>query len=152
MMELNKSDLRISGYASLFGQADMSGDIVERGAFAASLLSMTGRLPMLFGHETGNPIGVWDRVFEDRAGLFVSGHLIGGGASDRIARLIREGAVSGLSIGYRAKRASRRTGGGRKLYELDLWEVSVVAFPMLRSARITQIDNTELDTPKRKRA
>ena len=150
MMELNNSDLRISGYASIFGQADMSGDVVERGAFAASLLAMSGRLPMLFGHETADPIGVWDRVFEDRAGLFVSGRLIGGGPSDRTARLIREGAISGLSIGYRARRATRKVGGGRRLYELDLWEVSVVAFPMLRSARITQIDDIEIHPAHRK--
>lgn len=144
------TDLRISGYASLFGQADMSGDVVERGAFAASLLSRTERLPMLFGHETTEPIGVWDRLFEDRTGLFVSGRLIGGNnRANRTARLIREGALSGLSIGYRAKRASNisrgRSGGGRRLYELDLWEVSVVAFPMLRSARITQIDDLHID-------
>ena len=146
-------ELRISGYASLFGQPDMSGDIVQRGAFAASLLSAPGRVPMLFGHETAEPIGVWDRLFEDRTGLFVSGRLIGGNArADRTARLIREGALSGLSIGYRAKRASRRNSGGRKLLELDLWEVSVVAFPMLRSARITQINDTPLTIEKRKLA
>lgn len=149
-MELIKSDLRISGYASLFGQADMSGDSVQRGAFAASLLSMSGRLPMLFGHETAEPIGVWDRIFEDQTGLFVSGRVIGGNSkSDRTARLIREGALSGLSIGYRAKRASRK-GSGRTLLELDLWEVSVVAFPMLRSARITQIDDVDIIPTKRK--
>jgi len=152
-MELIKSDLRISGYASLFGQADMSGDVVQRGAFAASLLSMNDRLPMLFGHETAEPIGVWDRLFEDRTGLFVSGRVIGGNSkADRTARLIREGALSGLSIGYRAKRASRRNSGGRKLLELDLWEVSVVAFPMLRSARITQINDTSTAFEKRKLA
>lgn len=152
-MDLIKSDMRISGYASLFGQADISGDIVQRGAFAGSLLALTGRLPMLFGHETAEPIGVWDRIFEDRTGLFVSGRVIGGNAkSDRTVRLIREGALSGLSIGYRPKRAVRRNAGGRTLLELDLWEVSVVAFPMLRSARIIQIDNLEIDHEKRKLA
>ena len=145
-------ELRISGYASLFGQPDMSGDVVQRGAFAASLLSMNDRLPMLFGHETAEPIGVWDRLFEDRTGLFVSGRVIGGNSrAERTARLIREGALSGLSIGYRAKRASRN-GRGRNLLELDLWEVSVVAFPMLRSARITQIDEFESSITKRKLA
>lgn len=149
-MELIRSDLRISGYASLFGQADMSGDVVQPGAFAACLLGMTARLPMLFGHETTEPIGVWDRIFEDRTGLFVSGRLIGGHQkNNRTARLIREGALSGLSIGYRVKRASRK-GTGRNLIELDLWEVSVVAFPMLRSARITQIDDLPTDNEKRK--
>ena len=151
-MEFMTSDLRISGYASLFGQADMSGDIVQRGAFAASLLSLSGRLPMLFGHETTEPIGVWARLFEDRTGLFVSGRLIGGNPrAERTARLIREGALSGLSIGYRAKRAARNA-QGRSLLELDLWEVSVVAFPMLRSARITQINDTPLTPNKRKLA
>ncbi len=140
-------DLKISGYASLFGQTDMSGDIVRCGAFAASLLSRTTeRLPMLFGHETAQPIGVWDRIFEDRTGLFVSGRIIGGHHNaDRTARLIREGALSGLSIGYRPKRIQTREAGGRNLLELDLWEVSVVAFPMLRHARITQIDDIEIE-------
>lgn len=151
MMTGHIFDLRISGYASLFGQADMSGDIVERGAFAASLLAMRERLPMLFGHETTEPIGVWDRVLEDQTGLFVSGRLIGGdNKAHRTARLIREGALSGLSIGYRAKRSTRRHAGGRHLYEVDLWEVSIVAFPMLRSARITQIDDIKIHPAKRK--
>ena len=149
MNDINPSAaLRISGYASLFDQADMSGDMVKRGAFAASLLSLPpARIPMLFGHETDEPIGVWDRLVEDRTGLFVSGRILTGAPrADRTARLVIEGALSGLSIGYRARRSHSRPAGGRNLLELDLWEVSVVAFPMLRTARITQIDDFE-NTP-----
>ena len=135
-----QTDLKISGYASLFGQADMSGDIVTRGAFAASLLARPNPLPLLFGHETQKPIGVWDRVFEDVTGLFVSGRILTDNKRARhIARLVREGAISGLSIGYRPVRARPSAAGGRTLVELDLWEVSVVAFPMLRTARIIEI-------------
>ena len=140
-------DLKISGYASLFGQADMSGDIVMRGAFAASLLARTSdTLPLLFGHETQKPIGVWDRIFEDATGLFVSGRIFAGHKkrgnkrANHIARLVAEGAVSGLSIGYRSLRHTKRPAGGRTLLELDLWEVSVVAFPMLRAARIMEVE------------
>lgn len=144
MIKSNNADLRISGYASVFGQTDLGGDSVKSGAFASSILQLKdGRLPMLFGHETAVPIGVWDRITEDRTGLFVSGRVISGTAqADRTIKLIREGAVNGLSIGYRVRRklASAR---GRILTELDLWEVSVVAFPMQRSARITQIGDTE---------
>lgn len=137
--------LQISGYASLFRQRDLSGDQVRPGAFSASILALqNNRLPMLFGHETTNPIGVWERLAEDKTGLFVSGHILGGTKqADRTARLIKEGALSGLSIGYRTKR-SLLSSQGRILTELDLWEVSVVAFPMLRSARITQIDDLSL--------
>ncbi len=144
----NRTDrLAISGYASLFDQCDMSGDIVRRGAFAASLLSNSflsgskSKLPMLFGHETKTPIGVWQRIFEDNTGLFVSGHIIlGDKHSERIAKLVLSGALSGLSIGYKTVRA-RKHNHGRELLEIDLWEVSIVAFPMLRAARITQIDD-----------
>ena len=134
--------LRISGYASIFGQRDLGGDIVRRGAFAASILSLkTGHLPMLFGHETKRPIGVWERIFEDRTGLFVSGYiLLGEKNADRTAKLVRSRALSGLSIGYRTRR-TKNSEHGRELLEIDLWEVSIVAFPMLRSARITQIDD-----------
>ena len=129
----------ISGYASVFAKPDLSGDRVMRGAFAASLLTLGGRpLPMLFGHETVEPIGIWDRVFEDGKGLFVSGRIFTGTArADRIARLVTQGALSGLSIGYRVRRNRARVPTGRDLIELDLWEVSIVAFPMLRDARLT---------------
>ncbi len=143
--------MRISGYASLFGKKDLGGDIVQRGAFAASLLSLKdGQLPMLCAHETKDPIGVWNRIFEDATGLFVSGDIyLGTERTDRTARLVRAGALKGLSIGYRTLR-SRPLNPGRALYELELWEVSIVAFPMLRAARITQID-IQIDDQTEKR-
>ena len=145
--------LRISGYASLFDQRDLSGDIIRRGAFAASLLKLTdGALPMLFGHETKQPIGVWQRLSEDRSGLFVSGEIfLGEPRADRIARLVRTHAMSGLSIGYRPVR-TRTLKTGRELIEIDLWEVSIVAFPMLRAARITQIDEQHIVTETSRRS
>jgi HK97 family phage prohead protease len=148
------SDLFISGYASRFDEPDLSGDIVRRGAFAAGLLSRTDPFPMLFGHETNTPIGVWDRVVEDGEGLFVAGRILD--VSGPTRRLVESRAVSGLSIGYRAKRFVPRflgrQSGGRILTEIDLWEVSVVAFPMLRSARITTIgDTSENNAPETRR-
>ena len=146
--------LRLSGYASLFGQRDLGGDIVHKGAFSASLLSLPdGALPMLFGHETTYPIGVWNRLFEDQKGLFVSGEIfLGEPRADRVARLVRSHALSGLSIGYRPTRARAANGGGRSLHEIDLWEVSIVAFPMLRNARITQIDDGYLSPATSRRS
>jgi len=145
------NDLKISGYASVFGQVDLSGDRVARGAFAASLLARREKLPMLFGHKTDTPIGVWDRVVEDRHGLFVSGRILSGAKlADQTIRLVQEYAVTGLSIGYRTNRSNKTT-VGRNLLDLDLWEVSVVAFPMLRSARITQIGDTLKDNANQQR-
>lgn len=141
-------DIHISGYASLFGAQDISGDVVRKGAFSASLLRLGGApLPMLFGHETVTPIGVWDRAVEDEHGLYVQGRVLKTDKSRRhISRLIRSGALSGLSIGYRALRYNQRAAGGRDLLELDLWEVSIVAFPMLRNARFT-LSQSHISSP-----
>jgi hypothetical protein len=134
-----EEDGRIEGYASLFGVADQSGDVVAKGAFATSLgaLSAAGRnVKLLWQHDPAEPIGVWDSVVEDDAGLKVRGRLL-----PQVRRgaealtLLSAGAVDGLSIGYRATKATRAPEGGRILQEIDLWEVSLVTFPMLPEAR-----------------
>jgi len=132
---------KIQGYASVFGVRDRGGDIVMPGAYAASLARMAsagGRVRMLWQHDQGQPIGVWDEVIEDAHGLKVSGRLLGDVAKGREAMaLMQAGAVDGLSIGYRTVRAEKLPQGGRKLIELDLWEVSLVTFPMLPAARVS---------------
>ena len=50
--------------------------------------------------------------------------------------LIAAGAIDGLSIGYRTIAAEKDAKGQRRLAELELWEVSLVTFPMLREARV----------------
>ena len=52
------------------------------------------------------------------------------------AALIEAGAIDGLSIGYRTRKASKQPAGTRLLSALDLWEVSLVTFPMLPDARV----------------
>ncbi len=130
----------IHGYASIFGVRDQGGDIVMPGAYAASLARLkaaSGRVRMLWQHDQGQPIGVWDEVVEDAQGLRVKGRLLTEVAKGReAAALMAAGAVDGLSIGYRTLRAEKLPDGGRKLIELELWEVSLVTFPMLPVARV----------------
>lgn len=133
--------LVIEGYASLFGAADQGGDVVTKGAYARSLVELTargGKVKMLWQHDPSQPIGVWDEVREDAKGLWVKGRLLDTVSKGReAAALIEAGAIDGLSIGYRTVRASTNDKGQRLLSELELWEVSLVTFPMLPSARIS---------------
>lgn len=134
-----EGEVVVEGYASVFGLADQGGDTVEPGAYAASLARLArrgGRIKMLWQHDPAQPIGVWDEVREDARGLFVRGRLLPDVARGReAAALIAAGAIEGLSIGYRTRRAAPQ-GKGRRLTELDLWEVSLVTFPMLPEARV----------------
>lgn len=130
----------ISGYASLFGVADQGGDVVQAGAYRRSIAALEAqgrRVKMLWQHDPAQPIGVWDEVCEDARGLWVKGRLLESTQKGReAAELIRVGALDGLSIGYRTKRAVKDDKGRRLLMELELWEVSLVTFPMLPSARV----------------
>jgi HK97 family phage prohead protease len=133
-------DAVIEGYASLFGQVDQGSDVVQKGAYRSSLAGLekeSQRVKMLWQHDPAQPIGVWDEVREDDTGLWVKGRLLESTQKGHeAAALIRAGAMDGLSIGYRTKRAVKNEKGQRVLTELELWEVSLVTFPMLPSARV----------------
>lgn len=127
----------IEGRASLFWVKDLNDDVVAEGAFAASLARTgAGGVKMLWQHAADEPVGVWDEVAEDGEGLVVRGRVLEATPRGRMAAaLVRAGALDGLSIGFRARRA--RSGEGvRVLTEVELWEVSLVTFPMLPGARL----------------
>ena len=93
---------------------------------------------MLWQHQAAEPIGVWTSIVEDSRGLKVEGRLDLSVARAREAlSLMRNGAIDGLSIGFRTRRATtEKSSGVRRLHEIDLWEISIVTFPMLPQARI----------------
>lgn len=127
------------GYASVFDLEDDGADIIEHGAFATSLKQREAReIKLLWQHDPSQPIGVIDSLVEDTRGLYVKGRLLLDVTRAREAlALMRSGVLDGLSIGYRAKKARHnRARGVRILDEIDLWEVSLVTFPMQSEARI----------------
>lgn len=138
----------VEGYASLFGLVDQGGDAVMAGAFAQSLSRLAAKgdkVRMLWQHDPARPIGVWDEVREDSKGLWVKGRLLPGVAqAEEAATLLEAGAIDGLSIGYRTVSAERGAKGQRQLTELDLWEVSLVTFPMLPEAKIGQKQDEDM--------
>jgi hypothetical protein len=110
--------------------------VVAQGAFADSLArSGAAGVKMLNQHEARSTVGVWDALVEDERGLFVRGRIMDWSPEARFAgALSRAGALDGLSIGFRAVKA-RRDGRLRVLSAVELWEVSLVTFPMLPGAR-----------------
>ncbi|WP_417263078.1 HK97 family phage prohead protease [Celeribacter sp.] len=138
--ETTENGVKIEGYASLFGHRDTGGDMVMKGAYAKSLAALKAKgrsVKMLWQHDPAQPIGIWDEVREDARGLYVKGRLLTDLQKGREAvALIEAGAIDGLSIGYRTVKAQKDTKGTRLLSELELWEVSLVTFPMLPEARL----------------
>lgn len=136
-------ETQISGHASLFWTRDLNDDVAAAGAFGASLAKTgAGGVKMLCQHGADRPIGVWDEVVEDGRGLFVRGRIFDVTPEGRMcAALVRAGAMDGLSIGFRTTKARPDESGRlRVLTEVELWEVSIVTFPMLPGARIARIE------------
>jgi uncharacterized protein len=130
------------GYAAVFNREDLGHDIILPGAFRQSLAARKADgIRMLFQHDPAEPIGVWDELREDAHGLFAKGRLLPDVARAReVLALLKGGAVDGLSIGFRAVRASKEAKTGiRRISEIDLWEISVVTFPMQPDARIAAV-------------
>lgn len=131
-----------SGYASLFGRVDLGNDRVAQGAFQKALkLRGPKGVRMLFQHDPNEVIGSWLEIHEDQAGLFVKGRInqnVKRGAE--VLELIRAGAIDGLSIGFKTVRATKdQVAGIRTIHEADLWEISIVTFPMLPEARVSEV-------------
>jgi uncharacterized protein len=130
------------GYASLFGVPDLGKDIVLPGAFKDTLnIRGAQGVKLLWQHNPSEPIGRWLSIVEDRRGLRVRGKLNLSVARARdIYALMKDGAVDGLSIGYRSQKTRLEPRSGyRRLEQVDLWEISLVTFPMLPQARVLNV-------------
>ena len=133
-----------SGYGAVFGNVDWYNDVILHGAFQKSLQRWEekGKMPpVLWNHNDGEPIGVYTNIYEDEKGLFVEGRLL----IDDVPRaksthaLLKAGAIDGLSIGYKTKKANQQTNGIRELIELDLGEISIVTMPANEESLITSV-------------
>lgn len=132
------------GYGSVFDTEDNGGDVVVKGAFRASLSSKPlTAIKMLFQHDPAMIIGKWEELREDDRGLYVKGQIIPAIAKGaEVLAMMQAKVLDGLSIGFRTVKSELdHETYLRKLLEVDLWEVSVVTFPMNTQARVDAVKN-----------
>jgi len=149
-LESVKLNGSFSGYASVFNEVDLGNDIVLPRAFTSSLARRgASNIRMLFQHNPDEPIGVWEHIEETRHGLKVRGKIATGADKGReVLELMRAGAVDGLSIGFRTIRSRQDpVSGARRILEADLWEISVVTFPMQEGARVESVKRAPQTLP-----
>ncbi|WP_299648594.1 HK97 family phage prohead protease [uncultured Jannaschia sp.] len=128
------SDGEIEAIAWSFATPDRVGDVITKGAFASASFP----IPLLFGHDPNDPVGVWSAGEEREDGLHLKGRLLVEDVhrAREVRALVRAGAVRGVSIGFRTKSASKRKGGGRTITDLELMECSLVTFPCHPGAQV----------------
>ena len=136
LKEKNKQSI-ISGYAAVFNQKDSQGDIILRGAFKNAEQE---KVKFLWQHDAKVPIGKIRKLYEDHYGLYVEVEMILDVAAAREAHsLVKSGAISGLSIGFKPMNYFYEEDTTRIIEEIDLWEISLVTFPANNLAEVTAV-------------
>ncbi len=128
------------GYGSVFGVVDSYREVVEKGAFAESLKEH-GLPKLLLQHSTWMVGGVYLEAVEDERGLKVRGKLnLEVQAAREAYSLLKQGALSGLSIGFRTldDETDPKT-GLTHIKKVRLYEVSIVTFPANEAATISAV-------------
>ena len=137
------------GYGSVFNNTDLGNDIIKKGAFEKSLrIKGSKGVKMLYQHKSDMPIGVYEEIREDDKGLYVKGKLaLGTQAGKEAFELMKMGALSGLSIGFRTNEKGyhydKRT-RKRIIEEVELMEVSLVTFPMNPKAQVDMVKSEDI--------
>ena len=144
-----------TGYGAVFGNLDSYGDVIEKGAFKKTIreAKRSGNWPAMLMQHGGwaisaddlTPVGIYTKLEEDDNGLLVEGVLAKSQRAQEALELLKmkpRPALSGLSIGYRAKKftvGTKPEEPRRTLHEVELVEISLVTFPANPKARIGSV-------------
>lgn len=135
----------IEGYGAIFGSVDQGGDVIVKGAFDKTLAGRVAPVAMLKHHDPQQIVGTWSDIKADKTGLRCKGQLLTTtDCGEEALEEVKAGALSGLSIGYRTVKSEAGPNGTRLLTELELWEISLVTFPMHERARIDSLKAADL--------
>lgn len=142
---LDTAGRTVEGYAAVFGNLDLGADVIHPGAFTKTLAERGNRVVFLWQHDTAEPLGKLLELREDARGLFFKAVISDTARGRDALALLRDGAISGMSIGYDAIAGGvdfSKTADGltiRNLRELRLWEISLVSLPMNEAAGVTAL-------------
>lgn len=142
----------IEGYASATGVIDSYGEIIAAGAFERTISAWKAKgkpVPVLWQHDTMQPIGATLELEEDSKGLRIKAELILEVERAREAlALAKRDVLGGMSIGFRIP---MQASDGRDsvvwddeqrawiIREVRLMEYSLVTFPANEDATIDSI-------------
>jgi len=142
-LKFDDAGRKFSGYASVFNGVDSYGDTIMPGAYKGTLATRERPIQLRWNHF-GPVIGKWTSISEDEKGLYVEGELTPGhSVAEDAYSLLKHGAVTGMSIGYRIPEGGfEKDGNKRLLKQIDLVEISIVESPADVAAQIGDVKSS----------
>lgn len=139
------TDGRIKGYGAYYGNIDRGYDVIEQGAFS----EINRSIKMLYQHEASKLLGTWDIVKEDSKGLIVEGNInINTTLGRDVYELAKSGALSDMSVGFKTQDYEYDSQSVRHIKKAELFEVSLVSFPMNEKANIMSVKTDDIETER----
>lgn len=131
--------INFEGYASVFENQDLSGDIVKKGAFARTLEERYpdggAGIPVYWNHDVNDPfknLGTTTKAYEDEHGLKVEGTIdTSTSLGQQVANLLKAGRVAQMSFAYNVcdgqwvEPLDLKEYGHFEITDVDLFEVSI---------------------------
>ena len=147
----------IQGYASVFNNVDQQGDVIRPGAFAKTINERvaSGKVKLMVqhmshAHAATDVIGTIAEAREDEKGLWIHADLASTKNAQEVRKLINEGHVTGLSVGFWALDCDQiALKNGQQVIEIKeakLAEVTVTAFPANEEATILSVKTADTVT------
>lgn len=134
---------KISGYASVWGSRNTFGEVFVPGAFQDTLADRSA--PIVMGYMHRDAIGRWTVAREDEEGLYLEGPVSQTTLGRDAAVLVRDEAMTGLSIGFLpaevqfagpGERVTFQTPFGTRSYQFDDYTVYVLRVAELAEASL----------------
>lgn len=140
--------LRVRGYASVFGNIDAYGEVVDAGAFSRWISENPSKsVPLYWQHSyafdwTAKPIGKTTMIRQDSYGLYFEGEIADTAEGLEIQELLKSGAITNASFGFKTIDQYQKDEVWH-LSDLDLTEIAPVRWGANDSAYIEAIPEEE---------
>ena len=139
--------ITVDGVASTFGNIDLTGDIIERGAFKSTIKLMKAgkrEIAMLNQHRIAEPIGFVESLKEVDDKLIMRAKFVRENFHVKnVLPMLKGGKVLTLSIGFNIIDSENLDNGNRIIKEIDLREISMVTMAANEEAEITSVKKDE---------
>lgn len=142
LRQFDPAERTFVGYASVWGEVEHYPEVMHAGAFQKTLQERGDKVKLLWQHRTDQPIGRIISMEEDEIGLRMRGRISETALGNDALTLLRDGAISELSIGFDVVQSEPDDEGIEHIYEVRLWEVSLVTFPANEGALVLDVRNT----------
>lgn len=141
----------IKGYASVFGNMDSDGDVIEKGAYTKTLNENKERIKFLWQHRMDKPLGKVMDISQDDRGVPFSAKISDTALGNDAKTLIKDGVLNEFSVGfmpikYEEKTDSKGRYDGLIIREVKLYEFSLVTLAANDQAVMT--DYKSKDKPE----